>query len=184
MSSEQTGRMGAVEKREGHRGGSGRPPGWAGTVMTPTACFRPLPLAERILHHGHKSIPLGHITCTLLIALIWLSYVSDGLSPTSKKYTASDLARIQVWETTWHEISVNVTTMIKYLISGRSATTNTSVTRPEPLGSTLLLAVFVTLVSWPVTTTLSVALRSAGGSWPGRAGWLFVGCRDNFSWEV
>ena len=83
-----------------------------------------------------------------------------------------------------HEICVNVTTLIKYLLPG-SATTNTGVLRPETLGSaTLLLAVFVTLASWPVTSTLAIARRPARG---GRSSWtdcLFMCGRDNFSWEV
>jgi len=73
--------------------------------------------------------------------------------------------------------------MIKYLLPG-TATTNTSVLRPETLGSTLLLAVFVTIVPSSVTTAVAVTLRSANRSWPSRASSLFVGCRDNFSREV
>ena len=57
----------------------------------------------------------------------------------------SKRARIRAGETTQDEISVDVTTIIKYLLPG-TATTDTSVLRPETFGSTLLLAVFVTIV--------------------------------------
>jgi hypothetical protein len=80
---------------------------------------------------------------------------------------------------------VNVTTVIKYLLPG-SATTNAGVLGPETLGGTaLLLAVLITLASWwPVGTALTIALRPTSRGRPGWASGLFVGGRDNFSWEV
>jgi len=80
---------------------------------------------------------------------------------------------------------VNVTTVIKYLLPG-SATTDTSVLGLVTLRSTtLLLAVFITVAPWwSIGTTLAIALRSASGGRPSWADDLFVGGRDNFSWEV
>lgn len=129
----------------------------------------------------------GHITCTLskshFFGLRVYPTVCLQLQRNAQPLVLSERARIRAGETTQHEISVNVTTMIKYLLPG-TATTNTSVLRPETLGSTLLLAVFVTIVPSSVTTAVAVALRSANGSWPSRASSLFVGCGDNFSREV
>lgn len=74
--------------------------------------------------------------------------------------------------------------MIKYLLPG-SAATNTGVLGSETLRSTaLLFAVFVTFASWPIATTLAIALRPTSR---GRSSWAndpLVGGRDNFTWEM
>lgn len=77
---------------------------------------------------------------------------------------------------------VNVTTMIRCLLPGGTAT-NTGVLGPETVRSALLLTVLVAL-SWPETAAIAIALRTAGGSGPRLADGLFVGGRDDFGWEV
>lgn len=80
---------------------------------------------------------------------------------------------------------MNVTTVIKYLFSG-SATTDAGVLGPVTLGSAaLLLAVLITVAPWwPVATTITITLGSTSGSRPSWPDDLFVGGRDDFSWEV
>jgi len=80
---------------------------------------------------------------------------------------------------------VNVTTVVKCLVPG-STTTDAGVLGPVTLRSpALLLTVFITVASWwSVGTTLTIALRSASGGRPRWTDGLFVGGRDNFSWEV
>ena len=87
-------------------------------------------------------------------------------------------------ETPRPEICGDATTMIKYLLPG-CTTTNTGVLGSETLRSTtILLATVLITFSWFVTAVLTIALRSAGGSRSRWADSLFMGERDDFSWDM